>query len=642
MYQTRFLMSESPDKDYGYVLINDEAYLSIGELVRYKITVDTTVLQSQGINSSELYMKFKNTETPLLRPFYLAGPYSFYVDIRPLNYNESERFEDEKIQFRSDVKPDETFKARLKLNAHSKVGDTNCYCWIIDVISQISVTPIPKLNFRMCIGTTAESIKKHDRPIDCIRGLECEKWDTRKLWDLPPRFPRKPVHLVIITHGIFSNVGCDMLYLKDRIERMANSIDDDINPNVVIRGYMGNIGRSANGIRSLGERLAKFIIKTVDDMRVKYNVDKISFIGHSLGGPVQSFAIHYISVERPDIFGESGLRPVNFIALASPFLGVIGDLPKVLSLALDIGALGKTGRDLNLKHSFFLPKKGIVNEDSTRRHVRYKNKPILELIPQAPALSVFQSFVNRTVYANVVHDGIVPLRTAALLYLDWNGLDDVQNIRKQQGDGQDPLEEDGERNKTSTGEIPEESMDKKSALQWLLPQPLVKKRYKQYFRTQTVGSNDVASSKAGSTNGSFNSQRFSPPPRASPLLAAASVLTAPLPSQEYITDPSIREDRIFHDKFYRPDELPPAHYTNRELIKKIIYPNDRIHRVQERIARYWQESMVWRKVLVELKPDSHNNIVVRRRFVNSYGWVVIDHLVEEHFGLEACKKYKDL
>jgi hypothetical protein len=41
--------------------------------------------------------------------------------------------------------------------------------------------------------------------------------------------------------------------------------------------------------------------------------------------------------------------------------------------------------------------------------------------------------------------------------------------------------------------------------------------------------------------------------------------------------------------------------------------------------------MTWRKVLVKLEPDAHNNIIVRRMFANAYGWPVIEHLVREHF-----------
>ncbi|CAM9020315.1 unnamed protein product [Wickerhamomyces anomalus] len=48
--------------------------------------------------------------------------------------------------------------------------------------------------------------------------------------------------------------------------------------------------------------------------------------------------------------------------------------------------------------------------------------------------------------------------------------------------------------------------------------------------------------------------------------------------------------------------------------------------------------MEWRKVLVTLRPDAHNNIAVRRKFSNAFGWGVIDHLVENHFGEEAIER----
>ena len=63
-------------------------------------------------------------------------------------------------------------------------------------------------------------------------------------------------------------------------------------------------------------------------------------------------------------------------------------------------------------------------------------------------------------------------------------------------------------------------------------------------------------------------------------------------------------------------------------------------RLEEKIARDWHRDMTWRKVLVKLEPDAHNNIIVRRMFPNAYGWPVIEHLVREHFtrdpdGLES-------
>ncbi|SCV01387.1 LAMI_0G11166g1_1 [Lachancea mirantina] len=622
------------DDETGILLLDDHFKVGLGELVRYKFSVSKKILDSQNINVTELYLSFKNMESGLLRPIYLTGPYSFYIDIRPFNYNELKKFEGEDLQFCEDVKPWEEYRAVLRINENSRVGDSDEYVWLIDVLSQLSVTALPTLSFRLCIGTKASREMPNGQKVVMAAGISCAKWDTRTLWNLDPPFPERESHLVFLTHGIFSNAGCDMLYLKDKIEMAAASLPDSENPNLLVRGFMQNIGRSSKGVRTLGTRLAKYIIETVDELRSRFKITKISFIGHSLGGLVQAMAVHYIAVKRPDIFDkQTGLEPVNFITLATPYLGVTGETPKFISLALDIGALGQTGIDLALQRTFFLHSDGLVATEH-KPCFNTKGKALLELIPMDPALSIFSRFKNRTAYANVLHDGIVPLRTSALLYLDWRGLGEVRGARTKEH-GNDPGRSDAgsSRKDKAAGEIPQETMDKKSALQYILPQALIKKnKYKRYKRTQIVKSNSKLNASDGATEEMETEEDFTPPPKASAFESAANVLLAPLPSQEYLKDPSKRQDKIIHDKVYTPDELPPAHYSKRPVIKKLMYPNDRIHRVQERIARKWQETMTWRKVLVTLQPDSHNNIVVRRRFVNSFGWVVVDHLARSHFG----------
>ncbi|CUS23462.1 LAQU0S10e00914g1_1 [Lachancea quebecensis] len=608
----------------GLLLVDDRLSLKLGQLIRYRLTVDRSLLEPHLSSISELYLAFKNTESALLKPVYLTGPYSFYVDIQPCNYDECKEF-DEEVAFCDDVKPNDEYRAVLKLNNNSRFENSEVFVWQINVVSQLSVTNLPSLSFRLCL-TTKPTREMPKGQVEFAKGVVCEKWDTHRLWNLPPRFPDKPVHLVILTHGIFSNAGCDLVYLKDRIEATASAAGNESETsNLIIRGFKGNQGRSSKGVKSNGIGLAKFVIETIDNLKIRYDLRYISFVGHSLGGLTQSMAIRYICLERPDIFdGSEGLEPLNFITLASPYLGVAGEVPPFVTAILDIGALGQTGVDLNLNRTFFLTKEGIVRKD---QHLgSYKRKPLLEIIPSEPLKSLMHRFKNRTTYANILHDGIVPLRTAALLYLDWNALSDVRGIRKENGKG-DRGTPDSTNNNDVTGKIPEETMDKKSALKYLLPQAAIRRKYKRYTRTQIRSQNGDGANQQDEESGGFT-----PPPNANPIISAANVIVAPLPSQDYFKDPKFREDRVVHDKVYFPDELPPAHYKKREFFKKVIYPNDRIYRVQERIARQWQETLTWRKVLVSIQPDSHNNIVVRRKFVNAFGWVVIDHLVKEHFG----------
>lgn len=66
--------------------------------------------------------------------------------------------------------------------------------------------------------------------------------------------------------------------------------------------------------------------------------------------------------------------------------------------------MGKTGQELGLKY---------LENDS---------KPLLLLLPSGLAHRTLKQFKRRTVYANALNDGIVPLRTSSLLYLDYKGL----------------------------------------------------------------------------------------------------------------------------------------------------------------------------------------------------------------------------
>jgi hypothetical protein len=63
-------------------------------------------------------------------------------------------------------------------------------------------------------------------------------------------------------------------------------------------------------------------------------------------------------------------------------------------------------------------------------------------------------------------------------------------------------------------------------------------------------------------------------------------------------------------------------------------------KVEEKIARAYHKDLSWRKVLVRLEPDAHNNMIVRRQFANAYGWPVVKHLCDTHFAdtYSACTR----
>ena len=680
---------------------------------------------------------------------------------------------------------------------------------------------------------------------------------------------RKRIHLVVLTHGLHSNLGADMLYLKESIdaaakearqsarerkakerskhvssssgseaksgnERTSSERDqpdsstaplsggqDDLDPGaetadedeeeVIVRGFDRNATRTERGIQYLGKRLAKWVLAmTYPDQpylptkkslprklsraftgdqkneiqqspaqhsnssihrpatkpnKLAYKITSISFISHSLGGLTQTYAIAYIHKHSPNFFEE--IKPINFVAMAAPFLGLSNENPLYVKFALDFGLVGRTGQDLGLTwraptmvRSGWGAMIGGIGSEGQRAHRQPEpgSKPLLRILPTGHTHQVLKLFRNRTVYSNVVNDGIVPLRTSCLLFLDWSGLDRVEKARRENGligtmagwgwseitganksanrhlradNGNDAWsqsdisgdegtsqggkaavpqpeenavrddttaegnesrkskhhpdpqgkpfeheENDGTKTKEPTPQQPAHPLA--GFFSFLRPgQPKSQSKSHQspkqtriYKRSQTTNRNadDVASmsSESSSAVGAYPERPGTvrgdsiledsndiAPPKTTIFEAAGDVLNPPLPTREFLTNPQGRPRTIFHDRVYHPDDIPPPPIKKRrESLKRSFSSESRIGfprvntdyegqpkeifdtssmKVEEKIARAYHHGLSWRKVLVRLEPDAHNNMVVRRMFANAYGWPVIKHLVDTHF-----------
>ncbi|ESZ93137.1 hypothetical protein SBOR_6464 [Sclerotinia borealis F-4128] len=705
----------------------------------------------------------------------------------------------------------------------------------------------------------------------------------------PRKKRRKNVHLVVLTHGLHSNLGADMLFLKESIDATAKqakidakarktkkreeekqrraaaraetkegSGDGDLNrqastedlpeeqeepydesedeDEVIVRGFSGNVVRTERGIKYLGKRLAKYvltmtypdqpfrptikksatealshalkpdssklmddsgkpvhenssIIKVPQDVDLPYHFTSISFIAHSLGGLVQTYAIAYIQKHSPQFFDI--IKPINFIALASPFLGLSNENPLYVKFALDFGLVGRTGQDLGLTwraptiaRSGWGALVGNIGENAHKRldgESAPEAKPLLRILPTGPAHTVLKKFRNRTVYSNVVNDGIVPLRTSCLLFLDWQSLGRVEKARRENGlvgtmaewswaeltgansgspaKKQAPLSDEEvsdidditgnaspavlQRHET---EVPQPSAivmdDDRRSLKNLdisghstissiegrssteigsptstsfssnnngplaslfgffrsnpSPKPNVHqpKHSKIYKRSQTIKINNDSESSTPSLSptpegrskvsaGNTESQDTnlpSAPPKTTFFESAGDLLKPPLPSTEFLIDPSSRARTIFHDRVYHPSDIPPLPLKKRSTllrrrnssISEPATPTTASHtdsqlsaldyddprnstsshppntvvdssamKVEEKIARAYHRDLSWRKVLVSLEPDAHNNMIVRRMFANAYGWPVVKHLCDTHFSDDAIARRKD-
>lgn len=686
--------------------------------------------------------------------------------------------------------------------------------------------------------------------------------------------PQKNVHLVILTHGLHSNLGSDMLYLKESIDaaakqaktdakarrreereqsqksgpghgpagktskQAADEDDEDDDEEVIVRGFSGNATRTERGIKYLGKRLARYVLsttypdqpflpagkaaqevishafkgeaaaqidgdgkpshkhstvqkqKTTGKESRAYKITKISFIGHSLGGLVQTYAIAYVQKHSPQFFDL--IRPINFIALATPFLGLNHENPMYVKFALDFNLIGRTGQDLGLTwRAPTIARNGwgaIVGNLGENAHKKVmgesqpESKPLLRILPTGPAHIAFKKFRNRTVYSNVVNDGIVPLRTSCLLFLDWQGLGRVEKARREAGlvetlvgvgwaeltganvtsprngpwtPKQGDEEESGPSgaatplNGNDSHEVPQPptdavAEDDRRSLRPVtssrreedqshfqstshtnnnnpfsglfaffrggndtpkLPSQPSAKQKKIYQRSQTLqlegnGSESSQASQSKVTSGhelsdDADENGVSAPPKTSFFESAGDLLNPKLPSVEYLIDPEKRPRTIFHDRVYHPEDIPPPPLKKRptgslalrrtsfkrstsssslkaESSASSPYPpppphqdslastkdyDDTVHtnpnkepdeivdssnmKVEEKIARAYHRDLSWRKVLVKLEPDAHNNIVCRRMFANAFGWPVIKHLVDAHFSDSADARQRD-
>ena len=682
---------------------------------------------------------------------------------------------------------------------------------------------------------------------------------------------QKKVHLVVLTHGLHSNLGADMLYLKESIDATAKQAkidararrhkerqeakaqysakssadeesmkrdfeeeeegtdeEDEDEEEVIVRGFSGNAVRTERGIKYLGKRLAKYVLamtypdqpflpvtktvkhslataivgesKKVDksgkpahshstiheepyrQKKQAYKITSISFIAHSLGGLIQTYAVAYIQKHSPEFFNI--IKPINFIALATPFLGLSNENPLYVKFALDFGLVGRTGQDLGLTWRAPTIARGGwsaimsgIGENTSKRIEGERDpgsKPLLRILPTGPAHQVLRKFRNRTVYSNVVNDGIVPLRTSCLLFLDWQGLGRVEKARRENGlvgtmagwgwaeltganstrpksqwpDGNNSdaeLGDSGTNTPTRRGhgdEVPQPpatatqdddtgslrkvkktrpgSESAKSARSvtddenedsptttsfgslsslfgFLKPSPskhhhTSPKSAKIYRRSQTInfGEDSGSGSESPSDNKPqrpkatrgdtmFDNVPLSAPPRTSFFESAGDVLAPPLPPVDFLIDPSSRPRTIFHDRVYHPEDIPPPPLKNRStsILRKSSQSNlsnsalprhtdstlsardyddtkntgpqkdqnqvvdGSAMKVEEKIARAYHRDLSWRKVLVRLEPDAHNNMIVRRMFSNAYGWPVVKHLCDTHFSDQAVANTRD-
>ncbi|KAG0338007.1 hypothetical protein BG000_004677 [Podila horticola] len=147
---------------------------------------------------------------------------------------------------------------------------------------------------------------------------------------------------------------------------------------------------------------------------------KISFLGHSLGGLINIYALGYIQEKTQGQFFAQ-IQPVHFLTIATPLLGVGFEHPWVLGYALGQGVIGQTGKDLSLKDRSGHSANGTGATEALlplpKCELDSSPEPLLVAMarPGSVSNSALKMFKNRTSYANIDNDMAVRFQTSTMM-----------------------------------------------------------------------------------------------------------------------------------------------------------------------------------------------------------------------------------
>ena len=130
--------------------------------------------------------------------------------------------------------------------------------------------------------------------------------------------PPGGLHLFILVHGFMGNLY-DMKNIKDEIAAMHPEA-------VVISTDSVQGGGMDIDIADLGEKLSRDVLQTIKLYELHRPVERLSFVGHSLGGVVVRAALPHLEALKSRFY--------TYISLASPHLGYLASKSKMVSAGL--------------------------------------------------------------------------------------------------------------------------------------------------------------------------------------------------------------------------------------------------------------------------------------------------------------------
>ncbi|OVA20956.1 protein of unknown function DUF676 [Macleaya cordata] len=234
---------------------------------------------------------------------------------------------------------------------------------------------------------------------------------------------RLPSHLVVMVNGIMGSAENWRFAAKQFLKRYPEDF-------LVHCSKCNSSSMTFDGVDIMGERLADEVISVI---KRRPELQKISFVAHSLGGLVARYAIGRLYEQNPmhepsdrngDCRGDgsgnaclekkskgkiAGLEPMNFITIATPHLGSRGH--KQVPVFCGLHFLEKTAKNTSWllgrtgKHLF------LTDGDNGKPPL------LLQMVNDCGDLqfmSALQSFKRRVTYSNACFDHLVGWRASSI------------------------------------------------------------------------------------------------------------------------------------------------------------------------------------------------------------------------------------
>ncbi|KAL0697539.1 hypothetical protein Bca4012_053661 [Brassica carinata] len=269
------------------------------------------------------------------------------------------------------------------------------------------------------VGELKKKTKKKKKYywMGCLRAESDESGNV----DLTVDFPgerTEPTHLVVMVNGLIGSAQNWRFAAKQMLKKYPQDL-------VVHCSRRNHSTQTFDGVDVMGERLAEEVRLVI---KRHPSLEKISFVGHSLGGLIARYAVAclYEQESRQDLPRNSddtcdtcpveepkerigGLEPVYFITSATPHLGSRGHKQVPLfsgSRALERLAtrmswcLGKTGKHLFLADGDDGKPPLLLRMVTDRRNLKF--------------ISALRCFKRRIAYANTSFDHLVGWSTSSI------------------------------------------------------------------------------------------------------------------------------------------------------------------------------------------------------------------------------------